>query len=319
MYRKINNRRLLIIVAVLVVALGALIVKDYFKGDRSFRKFVLTIDTAQVVSINISAGVTNSKNIKIFNDEGKWRVSDNSHNFSADPGMIKNIVNELASLKIETLAATAKASWTEFEVTDSAAIKVSVQEKGEKAATTLLIGKFTYQRPENPYDRQGKLSSYVRIAGEEETYAVQGFLRMNFVPDVNNYRNKFLTRTSSDLFSKISLDYLGDSSFILVKENKKWMIDGLPVDSVMSENYFTELEHLSGSEFADTMKHSEQPSFTLKIEGSALPNPIDIKAYKKEFAQGYLVTSSYNSEAIFNGSSQSLFTKIFKGKKSFLK
>ncbi len=319
MYRKIKTRRLLLIAAILILVVAGLTLKDYFKGDRSFRKLVVSVDTTKISSLTISSGVRIPKTITIFKDHNSWKVKGNEHTYSADPSVVSKILSDLASLKIESLAANSNMNWSEFEVSDSSATKVSIEENGNKKSTTIFIGKFSYQRPTNQYERQGKLSSYVRVAGENETYSVDGFLRMNFNPDVNNYRNKFISNASSDLFSKLTFIYPGDSSFVLEKDNKKWGITGKPVDSLKAVNYLTDLEHLSSFEFADTVKHSAQALFTLKIESSALPNPMEIKAFRKEFGDGYLVYSSFNPEALFNGSAQNLYSKIFKGKKNFLK
>jgi hypothetical protein len=319
MYRKIKTRRLLLIAAILILAVAGLTLKDYFIGDRSFRKFVISVDTNNISSLSISTGILLPKTITIFKDQNSWKVKGNEQTYSADPSVISKIVSDLASLKIESLAANSSMNWSEFEVTDSSATKVSIEENGNKKSTTIFIGKFSYQRPTNQYERQGKLSTYVRVAGQQETYCVDGFLRMNFTTDVNNYRNKSITKTSSELFSKLIFTYAGDSSFTLEKDNKKWVINGIPVDSLKAAGYLSDLEHLSSAEFADTVKHNAQASFTLKIEDSALPIPIEIKAFKREFGDGYLVNSSYNPEALFNGSAQNLVSKIFRRKQSFLK
>jgi hypothetical protein len=311
MYRKIKIRRLLLLVIILLLVVGGLVLKDYFKGDRSYRTFVMNIDSAKVKSITISSMIPFPNTIKLYLDQKQWKVSGNGLIYSADPITLKRLINDLSQLKIETLAGTGKSNWSEFQVTDSSAIKVTIEEKGNK---TLFIGKFSYQPPANPNDRQGNMNSYVRLAGQDETYSVQGFLRMNFAPAINNYRNRFLIRSSSDLFIKLTYTYPGDSSFILLKENNKWLIDGAPVDTVQLESYLTELEHLTSYEFADTIKHNNQPIFSLKIEGATLPSAIELKAYQTLSGDGYLINSSYNPEALFNGSAQNLTSKIFTGK-----
>jgi hypothetical protein len=318
MYRQLKTRRLLLIVGLLLIAVAALTLKDYFKGDRSFRKNVLELDSAKIVSIKINTSQPSAKSIKLFKEKDQWKVSDDAHSYSADPGIVANILNELCSMKIESLAGSSSANWSEFEVSDSAGIKLSVEELGNKQIYTVFLGKFSYQKPTNPYDRQGKLSSYVRVAGEDETYSVRGFLRMNFAPEINNYRNKFLTKSSASAFSKISFTYPADSSFVLLKENNKWLINGMTTDSTKLDNYLSEIEHLSSYDFADTVKHGVMPAYSIKIEGSALPVAIELKAYKKDFTEGYVINSSFNAEAFFNGSAQSLFSKIFKGKKEFI-
>lgn len=308
----------MLLAVILLLIAGGLTLKDYFKGDRSYRTFVTTIDTSKVISITISSAIPNLNKVRLYLEQGKWKVSGNGKLYSADPSTIKSLITDLSQLKIESLAATSRENWSEFQVNDSSAITVSIEEKGKKNNKILFIGKFSYQQPANPYDRQGRMATFIRLAGEDETYSVQGFLRMSFTTDINNYRNKYVLKSNSELFSKLTYSYPGDSSFVLVKDNKKWMIDGVQVDSTKSENYFNELERLTSYEFADTIKPGPQASFKLKIEGPALLSPVEIFAYAVHSGSNYLIYSTYNSEALFNGSAGNLTSKIFKGKKSFL-
>lgn len=319
MFRKIKVRRLILLAVILLLVVGGLTLKDYFKGDRSYRSFVIKIDTAHVESISICSGIPYLNKVKLYLDQNNWMVSGNGKTYSADPGIVKNLIADLAQLKIESLAATSRDNWSEFQVNDSSAITVSIEEKGKKNNKILFIGKFSYQQPTNPYDRQGSMSTFIRLAGEDETYSVQGFLRMSFAPEINNYRNKYLLKSNSDLFTKLTFTYPGDSSFILTKDNKKWFIGGVQADSSRLQNYYTEIEQLSGYEFADTVKHSILPTLTLKIEGPAFRVPIEIDAFATLEGNGYLLHSSYNSEALFNGSGGNILSKLFKGKKYFFK
>ena len=319
MYRKMKLRRLVLAVIILLVLVGSLLLRDYFKGDRSYRSFVLTIDTTRIASITISTAIPNPAVIKLILTENKWKVIGNGITYSADPEIMKNVIADLSQLKIEILAAKGKNSWPEFQVNDSSAIKVSIEERGKKENKLLFIGKFSYQQPSNPYERQGRISTFVRLGGEDETYSVQGFLRMSFAPEINNFRNRFLVKSNSELFSKLTFTYPGDSSFAMTKTDNKWKIEGVPVDSAKSASFFADIERISSYDFADTVKHTLQPVLTLKIEGPTLTIPIELNGYRCEYGNGYLVHSSYNPEALFNGSLQNLASKIFKGKRAFFK
>ena len=58
-----------------------------------------------------------------------------------------------------------------FQVTDSLGVRVKVESKG-KIVSDIVIGKFDYQQPTNPYDRQGTMRTYVRLTDENEVYVI---------------------------------------------------------------------------------------------------------------------------------------------------
>ena len=101
MYRKIKTRRLLLIATILILAVAGLTLKDYFKGDRSFRKLVISVDTTKISSLIISSGMPVQKTITIFKDQNSWKVKGSEHTYAADPSVVGKILYELASLKIE--------------------------------------------------------------------------------------------------------------------------------------------------------------------------------------------------------------------------
>jgi hypothetical protein len=100
---------------------------------------------------------------------------------------------------------------------------------------------------------------------------------------------------------------------ILELSGGKWTRNGLPADSTQTVRFRSTLARLSGTKFEDGQYPAGLPSHTLIIEGNNF-NPIELKAYPMADTNIiYLVTSSANPGAVFNGKEGGLFEKIWKG------
>ena len=192
MFRKLNYKKLIIIVAILLVIVVIVELINSGKGERSFKSDLVEIDTSKVSEIYLYPKAEDFEEIKISRLKQGWKVEHEGQAYNADGSVIYNMLTELILLKPERVAANDKLRWEEFEVTDSTGVRIKVYEN-RKIVADVIIGKFSYQQPSNPYaQRQGKMTTYVRITEEPEVYAVNGFLSMTFNRDINSFRNKNL-------------------------------------------------------------------------------------------------------------------------------
>ena len=180
MFRKVSFRVLLYILIALTCLTVISQIAKKMNGERTFRSELAAFDTARVTNLAISDVKNGNKSIELIKTGNGWKMKANGREYSTDMNYIKSMIWELTQLKAERIAATGRNKWKEFEVTDSIALRVTVKGKSRTLAD-LLVGKFSYQPPSNPYDQQGKMTSYVRIAGEKEVYAVNGFLQDEFI------------------------------------------------------------------------------------------------------------------------------------------
>ena len=313
MFRKLNPKRLILVVGIL---LGIVIIVELInsgKDERSFRSDLVEIDTSKVTEIFLYPRAENFMEIKISRLERGWQVEHRDQVFDADRPVIYNLLSELMMMKPERVAANDETRWEEFEVSDSTGVRVKVYEN-RKITADVIIGKFSYQQPSNPYmQRQGKMTTYVRLTAEPEVYAVNGFLSMTFNRDVNSFRNKDLVKADKYSWTQLTFMYPADSSFILTKQNDKWMINGLLADSTETNNYLNALARVSSPDFVNDSLLTEiiSPMFSLTIEGNNLPAPIEIFAFPADTTNKYIITSSINQGAGFSGSKSGLFEKIF--------
>nr|NQU91239.1 DUF4340 domain-containing protein [Bacteroidota bacterium] len=316
MFKKLNVKTLIIILIVLV---AIYYIADMI-GDkeRSFRSEVVSVDTANVTAINISILKDNAE-IKLVktNDGSGWEVVAEGNKYNADNNVVKTILGQLTDLKPERVAATVEKKWAEYEVSDSTSVRVVLLD-GKKELVDIYIGKFSYTQPpqsaaQNQYQQQrGKMTSFVRVANEDEVYAVEGFLKMSYQKDVNSYRNKQLINVNKDDLSRLVFNYPDNANFTLSKsEEGKWLIDGALADSAKTAGYINKIFRLNSSNFVDpsTPKMSDA-THKLRLEGNNF-TPIEIKAFPSDTTVQFVVTSSINPGAEFDGSKATLYEKVF--------
>ena len=322
MFKKLNIKTLVIILVVLVVIY--FIADKLGNKERSFRSQVVKVDTASVSDIFIYIPDGNTDiHLNRNNEKNGWELIAEGNNFNADPNIVKNILTQLSDLKPERVAANDESKWNQFEVSDSTGIHVVLKDDNKELAD-VYIGKFSYTQPpqtgaQNPYQQQrGKMTSYIRVGGENEVYAVDGFLKMSYQKDINSYRNKSLVKVNNDDLSRLVFTYPENETFTLTKEEDKWFINGEPADSAKTVRYISKISRLSSSSFVDpsTLKISD---FThkLKIEGNNF-TPIELQAYPSDTITQYVITSTENEGAEFSGSKAKLFEKTFVNIDEFL-
>jgi hypothetical protein len=315
MFHKLNIKTLIIILIILVAAI--VVIDMMGDKERSFRSEIIEVDTAGITSVLISIP-KDQVEITLSRTGGSsdWVVMAEGNKYPADVSVVRNILSQLNDIKAERIAATSKDKWDQFEVSDSTGTRVILKD-GKKEVADLYVGKFSYTQPpqgaqQNPYQQQrGKMTSFVRLEDEKEVYAVDGFLKMSYQNDVNSYRNKNLVNVNKNDISKLTFNYPDNENFNLTKNNDQWLLNGQMADSTGMAKYLNKIYRLTSSNFVDpsTLKTSDA-TYRLHIEGNNF-TPIDLWAYPSDSITQYVITSSINTGAEFDGAKSKLFEKIF--------
>lgn len=311
------------VLAIVFVALLAIVIilnqVEKKKGDRSFDKDLVSFNIKDATSIIIMPK-GDKEEIFIEKKEEGWKVKSGEVSYNADETTVDNMLNDLLIMKSKRLAANSKEKWGDFEVTDSAGTRVIVKEKKDVLAD-IYIGKFSYQQPKNQYQRQGTMTTYVRLKDKKTVHAVDGFLSMTYNRDINAFRNKYLIKTKKENVNKLTFNY-ADSAFTMLRENNQWMISGLLADSLEVDKYLGGMVVTSSQEFADNIDVGTlgQPAYSLLVEGDNFL-PVDVKVYYNllDTVNNVVVTSSYNKGTVFNATDADMLDKLFVGKSKFLK
>jgi len=315
--KNIKNSILLIVFLILALLVLGFFLYDNKKGERSFRKELFAIDSARVSKLTIYPKDTN-RQVLILSGAGRdWKIGSGNKSWPADTGMILHIISSLVNAKPERVAGTDKSSWKDFQITDSASVRVVVEQGNDKVAD-FRVGKISFsQDGRGNFGRQGmSVKSHIRVAGDDRVYVVDGFLSMIFRDEISAYRNKLISKFDRKLAGKLTFTYPGDSSFILQKTDNRWMINDKQADSASTASYITSLANLYNSGFADDNNISGLYSYTLRIEGTNFPG-FEIRGSADEAAKRYFVKSDLNSSAVFGGADPTLFRQVFPGKGKF--
>ena len=185
MFKKINTK---ILIVLLIVLLGIYFAARFFDtSDRSFREIIVEVEPEKVTEVVIN-DPQNNEPVNIMKEGDRWFVVKPSGKYPADTNVVKNIIVQVGSLKTKRYAGKGEDQWDKYQVTDSAATTVELKGQDE-TLTRLMIGKFSYNMPENQgqqpmmgrqQQQQADIAPDVRLADESEVYAVDGFLKMNF-------------------------------------------------------------------------------------------------------------------------------------------
>jgi len=312
MFRK--NRTLILVGILVVLAIAYAI--NYFsdKNDRSFKDTITDFDANLVTYVKIHTP-SQMQTVELQKQENDWRVIDGSNSYPADTLGIQNLVHSLSGLKTKRFAGKSRAFWPKYEVTDSLSTQVTLK-SDSKVVLKILLGKFDYKMPQNQNPQamqrqQADVSSYVRLDGENEVYAVDGFLKMSFNREAMSFRNRKLLSMNANDMTRLEFKY-ADRQFTLSKEENKWMLNGTPTDSSATVKYLSAISRLNTQDFVnESLVTTSNPAYSLNIHGNNMV-PVLIQAFPvADTAVAYVLNSSDNRESYFNGKKSGLFEKIF--------
>ncbi|MFH1194212.1 MAG: DUF4340 domain-containing protein [bacterium] len=305
MLSKKSNKNLWIVFAALAVIVVILFFFDVGKNERSFREELVNVDTTAVTEILIYPKSMNHKEVRLYKENDKWHVKLDGQKSAAVPaGKISALFKQLVEIKPKKLTARGAGKWNEFQV-DSTGTRLKVYEDG-KETLSLIIGKFAFQQPRS-------MATNVRVDGDTDVYEVDGFLDMIFNQGPNYFRDNNVIKGEYNQWDKVSYIYPADSSFQLAKVFDKWSADGGNVDSAEVVNYFRQIYRLTSMNFVDNFDPKTFSGSTYRLLIAAKDSTIaDVTAYVDP--TWFVIHSSQNPEAYFDGNVNNLGSKIFIGK-----
>jgi hypothetical protein len=320
MFKKLSFRILAIVFVILLTVIAIKWYVDNRRGESTFKKELVHAKVDEITTIAYAPDPKSPEEIKVMREGGQWKIYSANKSYRADSILVANMLTTLVTLKPDRVAATDPSKWKEFQVDDTSGMRVKLYRDKDLMAD-LIIGKFSYtpQKSQNPYSKpQGKMTSYVRVAGDDEVYAVDGFINTSFHKSVNALRDKGLMRSNRDDLMRMAFTYPGDSSFTLNKQGAKWMVDGLACDSARTVKYLSTISRLTSADLVDDVSVDfNHPVYSVRIEGNNM-QPVEIKAFPADSVNKFIITSSLNEGTFFSGAKTKLFDRIFVGSKNFL-
>ncbi len=321
MFRKLKLKSLSIVFVILLVLVVITKIVDNSHGTNTLKASIYAVNSDDITSVILKPKAADGKEVKLIKNGNNWSVESDGKTYNGDSRAIENLIKSVNNLKPLRLAAQNKDQWNKYQLTDSLSSMVTLM-KGNTKLACLYIGKFSYKQAkqqmpaqQNPYYQQprGTMMTYVRSNDDDDVYAVQGFLGNLVNQKAEAFRNKEILKTNRSEINKITFSYPADSSFTLVKNEDKWMCDGLPVDSASMAKYLHSISMVRGSAFA-----SQKPSsFAYKVNIDGGSSPIEVQASFVD--EDAIIASSQNQGTLIKDTKKTHFKKIFISKNSLLK
>lgn len=321
MSNRFENKKLLYVLGLLLIILAITYLVKIPRQSSTLKTTLLRFDTAQVVRIVIKPKSLEGGEFEFIKEKDGWKVRQGDIVSKPRTSAVSNLLSDLIDIRPAGLAAVDRAKWAEYDVTDSLGIRVRTENRKGKALADVVIGRFSYKPVQNPYGGYGSGSidgtSYVRLANENEVYAVDGFLTFSFSGGFDEWRDKTLIHATRSDINKITFAFPADSGFVLEKTDNKWMAAGMPADSAKTSDYLSEISFTDGEKFADGFRPASTPAYKADIEGNNMLS-ITIKCYRHEDGR-LILNSSLNPDVYFESTFDGIFGRIFKSAGYFRK
>lgn len=301
-----NNKTLFII---FIVLLGIYFGTKLFSGqrDRSFKADLITIDTAKVTALSIFPKADDHQEVILKREENGWIATQGNMNTRATPGSVNALLGNLVQVKTKRIASKSEEKWTDYEVDEAGGTRIKIY-AGNKLLEDFIVGKFDFNQANR------SITSYIRLAGEPEVYAVDGFLSMSFNQGFDAYRDKSLLKFNPEDISYISFSN-GDEAININKTNGQWYYETTALDSAQIAGYLTNISSVTGNEFADDfdpIQATGQLAKTLSLRGNNMAEPITVSAYRIDGEQPFVLVSNINEDGRFYSDSSGIYSRIFK-------
>lgn len=301
-----NNKTLFIVLLALLGVYG--LSKLFFvQKERSFKAELIQIDTSKVTSISVFPK-TDSLEVTLKRESSGWIVSRDAISAKATTNSIGSLLRQLTLIKTKRVAAKKPEKWAGYEVEEGKGTRMVVY-AGKKVLEDFILGRFAFDQTAQT------ATSFIRLTGENEVYAVDGFLALNLGAGFDSYRNKLLVKIKKEDIT--SLDFAeGNATYSIVRQANGWALNGTELlDSTKIKTYIGVLQGISGVDFADdfnVIQSADLLQKTLTINANNQIDPIVIQCYVDTTREKpFVLNSSLNPDAWFSSDSTGTYKRLF--------
>jgi len=318
MFRKPKPLTLLLIFIGLLIAVILILRMDARKQQGSFLKHLIDADKNKASSLVVIPKGNIDNAITLDQTDDKWFVTSQGKSYQADPEMMERIFQAIAPMTTQQLVARHKDGWAEFQVTDDLGTRVKIY-YGNRLSHEFVFGRIHLEQQMVQGRQSPKISTYARIATENDVYTVPGFLGSVFPAAVKQYRDQTVIAVSNDDVASIKVQGPGEYSYELTRSGEVWMLNNMPALDEPVAHLLESLGSLTSQAFVEEEAEGwiTLPSHRMTIQQTNAP-AIEVHAYAADTTYRYFITSSQNKGAVFNGLHDGLFETIFNPADFFL-
>lgn len=191
----------------LLLAVGAV----YYASER------LSAKKSQKAEVNLAAGFEAAKAaaitvrspgsdaVSLKKKDGRWTVTSGKSTYDADAAAPAALLGQIGNMKSATMASKNPKNFDAFEVSDSKAVEVKIEDDAGAVLAWVLLGK----------NGPDIFSTYVRAQNSQNVYLVPGMLKSSADRSLNDWRDKTLRKLDPDKINLYSVS--GDRDLQLRK------------------------------------------------------------------------------------------------------
>lgn len=293
------------ILAGLIFGLGLLLVVQKVEVNHLPKLKKWKDDLTEITVKNNGTEILFSKN---GND---WVVG--ADKFKCDKAVTDELVNSLRDMKISALISET-ANYNIYELEAAKGIQITAKKDG-KVLRDFVIGKNS---------AGGQKQAYIKLAGKDKIYLVNGLSRTDFTKSVNDYRDKKIFDVPQDAIKEMAVT-VGSQKLTLVKQEveviktqapaegtaapakeekvkeNRWTIaeqSSLELDNYKVEALLASFERVRADGFSSLKKEDLK-----KVKGS-----IRVKAYDREITLDIFDKDAYGDYLCSSSESPYVFT-----------
>jgi len=290
--------RITLIVILVVLALIYLYVERERSSVVEIDRPFVEVDTTLVTRLDISSA---DNEIALIKEGDGWVVGGESP-YPANERTVTSALNRFEQMNRKALISEREEKFTDFEVDDSAGVRLTIHQGGEPIM--LILGKAgpTYQ------------TSYARLEGSSEIWEIGGNHKATFDRKPADWRDKTINSLDMEEFTRFDLRY-PDLSFSLEKRDTVWHVSSpkeeFDVEGNLADRLLRMMSRMNTVEFVDTLAEDafDPPLFQIVAELQS-GDPIDIKLIKKDDQQYFLRKAGARSDfVIYNSTAEALMKK----------
>ncbi|MDO6517276.1 DUF4340 domain-containing protein [Zobellia uliginosa] len=304
-----------LLIAVLVVLVLLYVSTNYFKKNSSttFDPEVVQLDTSAIAKLTIYPPAESAEEpIVISRSQNGWEVAQGKIKSQSNQAVVRSALGQLQDIKAQRLVAKTKDKWGHYELTDSLARKLEVQEKDGGKTTAIYFGKTSYEQAATPqYGRASMTgSTYFRINDRPETYSLKNQIASAFNRKFNAWRNSEFIKLKKEDIKEVKFESADQENFTLLKKDSLWTISGVKADSAQVARYLNLIRNQGSSEFADEFEPKGEALRTITVRGEDMKDVV-VKAYGDLPGNKLFLNSSQHPNTFVESDSLGLFKRLF--------
>lgn len=264
-------RMVLIVVAglVLVYAASAMFARRPSDGGAlmgdALEVALESVRGSELVAVRMSG--PDGEAVELNQSANRWTVD----GYAADSAAVNRLETALAEARIVQLAAVNPANHARLGVDSSEAFTLELEDAGG-AVTTLLVGE----------TGSSAGTVYVRLPGQDETFAVSTDLRTPVSRSAYDWRDRTIVRVDTTAVARIEITRDG-ATYALERDDASWRIDDSGAAAAAALNgILAELADLQAQGFAPEGAELGEPERTLTAHDAQGTTLAEIRVYGDE-------------------------------------